>query len=299
MQKKHALIPTFMLVALLIGACAPRSSTMLEATRAESTAEAASFCRLSVNGRWIEDEAGRRVVLHGANLPTLTEMNDSDQKPDARLRDLADAGAKVVRVRVADSEITPTFIPGPVSSFIRQANDLGMLVILSWGDVIRAPVNDGADAAEDWLRLMVDYLKNNPGVWFDPTDGIRDVNSKRQRAIAQRLIDVTRGYNATNPIVINQPNWLSDPDPDTRQPLSGGNIVYGIDVEDMNQYPLDTAPFLFTRWQNSRVAVDELGIGVIAAEYRKDSTSPSNGAALRRFWQDQAAQHPIDLHDCR
>jgi hypothetical protein len=66
----------------------------------------------------------------------------------------------------------------------------------------------------------------------------------------------------------------------------------------MNRYPLDAAPFLFTRWQNSRVAVDELGIGVIAASYDPDSAGPSNGAALRRYWRAQAAANPVDLLNC-
>lgn len=282
-----------------LSACAPRWTGESQSIAAEMTAEAARFCRLRVDGPAIRDEAGRRVVLHGANLPTLTEMNASDYKPDARLRDLAAAGATIARLRVADSEITPTFIPGPVTDFVRQANRLGLLVILAWGDTIQTPLNKRVNDAESWLRLMVDYLKNNPGVWFDPADAIRDASPQRQRAIAQRFIDVARGYNANNIIVINQPDWLTDPDPDIRQLLSGDNIVYGIGIETMNGYPLDAAPFVFTRWQNSRVAVDDLGIGVIAAAYDPDSTSPSNGAALRRYWQQQTARYPLDLRDCR
>lgn len=292
-----------LMVALLaqatLSACAPPRSGQSQSTTPEMTGEAARFCRLRVDGPAIRDEAGRRVVLHGANLPTLTEMNAGDYKPDARLRDLAAAGARVARLRVADSEITPTFIPGPVTEFVRQANRLGLLVILARGDAIQTPPDQRVNDAERWLRLMIDHLKNDPGVWFDPADAIRDASPRRQRAIAQRLIDVARGYNAGNIIVINQPDWLADPDPDTRQLLSGDNIVYGIDIETMNRYPLDAAPFLFTRWQGSRVAVDDLGIGVIAAAYDPGSASPSNGAVLRRYWQRQAARYPLDLRDCR
>ncbi len=159
-------------------------------------------------------------------------------------------------------------------------------------------MNSRTDAAEDWLRLMLDYLKNNPGVWFDPANAIQDVSPKRQRSIAQRLVDVARGYGADNVVVVNQPDWLAGPEPDVSQLLKGDNVVYGIDVEDMNRYPLDAAPFLFTRWQNGRVAADDLGIGVIAAGYDKDSTDPANGAALRRYWRDQAAKYPLDLRAC-
>ncbi len=298
-MSRKLIISLALLAQVTLVACAPRWTNESQSIAAEMTAEAAGFCRLRVDGASIRDEAGRPVVVHGANLPTLTEMNAGDYKPAARLRDLATAGAKVVRLRVADSEITPTFVPGPVTDFVRQANRLGLLVILAWGDTIQTPLNQHVNDAESWLRLMIDYLKNNPGVWFDPADAIRDASPRRQRAIAQRFIDVARGYNADNIIVINQPDWLTDPDPDTRRLLSGGNIVYGIDIETMNRYPLDAAPFMFTRWQHSRVAVDELRIGLIAARYDPDSTSPSNGAVLRRYWQQQAARYPLDLRDCR
>jgi len=288
-----------LLAQVALAGCTPRWTSESQSIAAEMTAEAGRVCRLRVDGATIRDEAGRRVVLHGANLPTLTEMEASPYKPADRLRDLADAGAKIVRLRVADSEITPTFIPGPVTDFVRQANRLGLVVILAWGDTIQAPLNPHVNDAESWLRLMIDYLKNNPGVWFDPADAIRDASSQRQRAIAQRFVDVARGYNASNIILINQPDWLTDPDPNTRQLLSGGNVIYGIDIETMNRYPLDAAPFMFTRWDNSRVATDELGIGVIAAQYDPDSTNPSNGATLRRYWQRQAARYPFDLRDCR
>jgi hypothetical protein len=281
-------------LGLMLSACAP---VPLPEPAVQATAQAGRFCGLAIEGRRILHPSGAPVVLHGANLPSLTEMTAGAYFPEARLRDLAEAGARAVRLPVRDAEITPTFIPGPVAAFVAQANALGLLVILSWDEDIQAPVNSRADAAEEWLRLMVDYLKNNPGVWFDPANAIRDVSPRRQRAIAQRLVDVARGYRADNVLVINQPDWLADPDPAIRRLLNDGRVVYGIDVEDMSRYPLDAAPFLFTRWRNSRVAADDLGIGVIAAAYDPDSTDPSNGAVLRRYWASQAAAYP-DLRDC-
>ncbi|MCS7062204.1 MAG: cellulase family glycosylhydrolase [Anaerolineae bacterium] len=283
---------------LLLSGCTARWANEARSIVPAITSEAAQLCRLDVDGAVIRDQTGRQVVLHGANLPSLSEMSASTYPVAQRLRDLAEAGATVVRLRVDDSEITPTFVPGPLIDFIRQANRLGLVVILSRGDVVQTPVNRRVNDAESWLRLMVDYLKNNPGVWFDPVDAIRDVSPRRQRAIAQRFVDVARGYNAHNIIVVNRPEWFTDNDPELRRPLSGKNVVYGIDIEDMNRYPLGNAPFLLTRWQSSRVAEDELGIGVIAAEYDPHSTNPSNGAVLRRYWQRQAARYPFDLRDC-
>lgn len=153
-----------LLAQVALVACAPHWTSESQSIAAEMTAEAARFCRLRVDGPSIRDEAGQRVVLHGANLPTLTEMEASPCKPANRLRDLADAGAKIVRLRVTDSEITPTFVPGPVTDFVRQANRPGLLVILARGDTIQTPLNQHVNDAESWLRLMIDHLKNNPGV---------------------------------------------------------------------------------------------------------------------------------------
>lgn len=158
-----------LLAQVALVACAPHWTSESQSIAAEMTAEAACFCRLRVDGPSIRDEAGQRVVLHGANLPTLTEMEASPYKPANRLRDLADAGAKIVRLRVTDSEITPTFVPGPVTDFVRQANRLGLLVILARGDAIQTPLNQHVNDAESWLRLMIDHLKTTPACSSTPS----------------------------------------------------------------------------------------------------------------------------------
>lgn len=196
------------------------------------------FCKLHVDGRWVKDAQGNIVILHGANLPTLTDMQASERKPEDRLRQLAAAGARVVRLAVDQREITPTFVPAKVSPFVDQANALGILVILVYRNDTKETVNTQADNAEDWLRLTLTYLLNAPGVWFEPFD--TPIDTPKWQAINQRMVDIVRGFRADNVVVIGNPTWLKDAG--AAASLDGRDIVYS--VESLGGQPLDAAPFV-------------------------------------------------------
>jgi Cellulase (glycosyl hydrolase family 5) len=253
-------------------------------------------CSLRVNGNALNTPNGKHVNLHGANLPTLTEMENSGYHADARLRDLAGANARVVRLTVDLKEVTPTFVPGEVMPFVQQANDLGMIVILAWSATITDPIDDMVDDAEAWVRLEITYLNNNPGVWFDLYSGTQDVTPQRQRSIAQRLVDVARGFRSNNIILVNDPAWLSLADSNANKPLSGGNIVYGLSSLSIVTATLSAnknatrLPFIVTRWGNPSVPISidldrlkPLDIGTIVVSDLVDT--PHIPAYLADFWQ--------------
>jgi hypothetical protein len=205
---------------------------------------------LRVEGRWVKDAGGNTVVLHGATLPTVAEMTASDRSPEERLRALADAGARIVRLPIDDDEITPTFIPATVSPLIDQANALGMLVVLAFRNEAADTVNNQADGAEDFLRLALTYLRKSPGVWLEPF--ATPVDSSKWQEIAQRMVDVARGYRADAILVINNPNWLTDPEVATG--LIGSNIVYA--VPSLDGWPLDAAPFIVSPFDGASADAD-------------------------------------------
>ena len=253
-------------------------------------------CSLKVNGNTIDTPNGRHVTLHGANLPTLTEMASSGYKADARLRDLANSNARVVRLAVDLKEVSPTFVPAEIVPFVQQANDLGMIVILSWSATITDPIDDMVDDAEDWVRLEITYLNNNPGVWFDLYSGTQGVTPLRQRSISQRLVDVARGFRSNNIILVNDPAWLSAADASINKPLSGGNIVYGLSSLNTVSQTLGVnknaarLPFMVTRWGNASapISVDldrlkPLNIGTIVVSDLVDT--PHIPTYLADYWQ--------------
>lgn len=258
---------SYLLLIVLLGACTSRPFVIA----ATPTPEVPQYCKLRVEGRFIKDANGNTVILHGADLPTLREMDSSTRKPEQRLRELADAGARVVRLPVDRSEITPTFVPAVVSPFIDQANALDILVILVYRNDTTETVNAQGDNTEEWLRLALTYLRNAPGVWFQPFD--TPIDTSKWQAVNQRMVDVVRGFRADNVMVIGNPTWLKNASPTSA--LVGANIAYAVDALD--GWPLDAAPFILTNFAGANPkAVQAVQVWSIAS----DATQASKLAEL-------------------
>ncbi|BCX05139.1 MAG: hypothetical protein KatS3mg053_3077 [Candidatus Roseilinea sp.] len=263
--------PVIALAVLSLCACGGRPL----AVAATPTPAVPQYCTLRVEGRWVVDARGNAVILHGASLPTLAEMAHSDHDATQRLHELAAAGARVVRLPVEQSEIAPTFVPAVVSPFVDQANALGMLVILAYRNDLGETARKQAEAAEDWLRLVLTYLRNAPGVWFEPF--ARPIATPKWRAMNQRMVDVARGFRADNVIVVRAPDWLRDA---SDEPLVGDHIVYA--VSSLEDWPLDVAPFVLTDFDGAGIrAVQDARVWSIATE----AVRPADLAALWRASQ--------------
>lgn len=281
-----------LLLTLALAACSyatPAASPQPTASRG------AAFCKLHIEGNSIKNSRGDSIVLHGANLPTLTEMQKQGVSIDTTLENLAADGARVVRLAVSRNELTPSFTPTALIPFVKRANELGMLVILSQNKISEKANNADFDEIDEWLRELLTYFNSYGGVWIDPIQSIENITPLRRRNIAQHFLDITRGLNADNVVVFNEPTWLLESDANINKPLIGANVIYGIDIEDMNRYPLERTAFIFTKWQNSRVATDERAIGMIALNYSR--TAP-NAQAIRSYWQAQNKLHPVNLRGC-
>ncbi len=235
--KSRLVLPACVVLLIALTGCASRPLTV----QATPTPAVAQFCAMRVDGRFVKDESGKILVMHGAQLPTLTEMIESDRKPEQRLREMAAAGAKSVRILVRENEMTPTFVPAILSPFIDQANALGMLVIIGYDNesdfTSNSKINDVAEKAEDWLRLAMTYLLNSPGIWYEPFNA-PPADSPKWPAIAQRMVDVVRGYGAQTVVLISEPAWLKE----GGALLKGGNIAYS--AASLDGYPINDAPFV-------------------------------------------------------
>lgn len=245
-------LPAWMILLLALAGCASRP-LVVEAT---PTPAVAQFCTMQVDGRFVKDDAGKAMILHGAQLPTLADMAASDRKPEQRLKELAAAGAKAVRILVRENEMTPTFVPAILSPFIDQANALGMLVIIAYDNDTdfssNSKINDVAEKAEDWLRLAMTYLLKSPGVWYEPFN-VPPVESPKWVSISQRMVDVVRGYGAQTVMLIGEPVWLKA----GGELLKGGNVAYS--VASLDGYPIDTAPFVLQPYDGSAAPAVQSG----------------------------------------
>jgi hypothetical protein len=220
----------------------------------------------------VKDEAGQVMIVHGAQLPTLADMAASDRKPDQRLKELAAAGAKAVRILVRESEMTPTFVPAILSPFVDQANALGMLVIIAYDNSTdfssNSKINDVAEKAEDWLRLAMTYLLKSPGVWYEPFNA-PPVESPKWVSISQRMVDVVRGYGAQTVMLIGEPVWLKT----GGELLKGGNVAYS--VAALDGYPVDAAPFVLQPYAgNDAPAVQSAQVWTLSPESQAGARSP-------------------------
>ena len=279
--------------ALMLSACSSAPAAPINPNPRAAT-PAGNFCKLSVVGNQIQDEHGKLVVLHGANIPTIAEMAASTQPSLQRLQDLADAGAKIVRLPVDDAELVPTFVPEKLAPLIEQANKLGMVVVVRFRNNTEKPVNAQADDAEEFLRLVLSYpIGYTPGLWFEPFD--KPINHPRNRGATQAMVDVVRGLKSEAIFLITN---IEEDSKDPAKLLRGSNLVYGIyDTEHTINYPTATAPFMLPNWLNSRVPVDDLMVGVIAQSYEKDSPG-LNGEIVRKYWQAQNAKYQNNLLGC-
>lgn len=251
-----------------IGICALAASLVLAACASPSAPAQPStppkFCQTRTEDRWVKNANGNVVIIQGANLPTLSDMENGGPSALDRLNDLAARGATAVRLQISKKEMSQTFIPLKVLPFVHAANQLGLLVILAWNDVIEEVNNPQITDTEEWVRQLIIYLPDEPGVWVDPISEIRSIPLARRRNVAQRYLDLMRGYRLPNVVVINEAFWLLDADPQLNKPLQGGNIVYGLrKLDQPAQWPLDKYPFLITDWDGAAYPA-ESKVGSIA-----------------------------------
>jgi hypothetical protein len=225
--------------AALLAACA----------RPPAPGSANGFCRLSVSGSQVVLASGQPVTLLGASLPSLTEMTRAGEAPIGRIQALASSGARLVSLAIDDDEVTPLYFPDKLAPVLQAAHDAGIIVILSYRIRLKAAdrtaSNNEVEKAEDFLKLAMGYVKGAPAVWFDPLLEINDFTAIRRRNIAQRMVDIVRGYRADNIVLIRQPAWFRESDPGLSAPLQGGNIVYVLGpAESAAGLPAGQVPFL-------------------------------------------------------
>lgn len=272
---RRLLWPAWVVLMVVLSGCAARPLTV----QATPTPAVAQFCTMRVEGGSIKDVAGTALVLHGAQLPTLTEMIESDRKPDQRLDELAAAGAKVVRILVREREMTPTFVPAVLSPFVDRANALGMLVIIAYDNdtdfSTRGKLNDVSEKAEDWLRLAMTYLLQSPGIVYEPFN-VPPAESPKWPAIAQRMVDVVRGFGAQTVVLISEPVWLKD----GGELLKGDNVAYT--VASLEGYPTDDAPFVVQPYDGRDAdAIQSAQAWTLAPE--------ANAGGLSSLWQSSVS----------
>lgn len=251
-------IPSALLAASL-GACARPSGSPI-------TPEPSPLCVMRTDGAVVRGPTGEAIVLHGGSLPSLGELDKAGRPAEEALRALAANGATVVRLLVRDAEVGPTFVPGRIEPFVEAAQRLGMTVVLAWDNNVAEQPKNQTDDAEDWVRIALTYLRNRPGVWFDPFANEVKTDPVRKRIGAQRIVDVVRGLGADNIVLITDAGWLAETDPELGRPLAGGNVVYAAARIDATIQPWIGRVPMFIVGETPSVAAEGLDGSIAGAD---------------------------------
>jgi hypothetical protein len=225
-RNRHATVLCGLLCVVLNSACTGRAP---EAARAPLLKP---FCVMHVDGGAIKGPMGERIVLHGVNLPSISALESAGESAPARIDALAADGAAVIRMAVVEREVTPGFVPDKLLPAVIRANENGVVLILSWQNDPTVKLNAQADAAEDFVRLLVPALRGFDGVWLDPLNVPLDQPEGKRRAVAERMLNVVRGLGDGRIVVINNADWLRSADADLRKPFEHPNVVYGVSAID-------------------------------------------------------------------
>jgi hypothetical protein len=212
------------LAAMLLAGCSAPSSAPVQGELLRPP----PFCDLSVDGAAIRRADGTAVRPIGVNLPSIKTMLATGISPEQRLRQVAQAGGTVVRLPFTDEEVTPQYVPGQVLPFVAEANKLGVIVILSWRNDTEERLNKQGKHAEDFVRLVVPYLRGYKGVWLDPLYALPEAPPGKQRAVAERMLNVVRGMGDNRIVIIGNPVWLLTGDATINRPFDQGNVLYGV-----------------------------------------------------------------------
>ena len=132
------------------------------ATTAPQPQVAGAVCVLHTDGAALRDVRNNPILLRGSNMIALADMEKGGTNWQAKLGDLARAGARVVRLPVREREMSQTFTALKLLPFVRAANAQGIYVIIAFDFAMDTYDNDRFDFVEDWLREQITYFNGNP-----------------------------------------------------------------------------------------------------------------------------------------
>ena len=204
--------------------------------------------RLTVDGRWLTDPAGHRVVLRGVNLPGPvwgTEQAESRGKGYWETLDLAtdaDAGwhSHVLRIPATPQTLANVgveqFAEDYLDEVVSRAAERGVYVLIDYHAIerydtqgiderLRAFWDTIAPRYADQSHVLYE-LFNEP---TEPASGGLDT-WRTWRETAQPWVDLVRDHAPDTPIVVGSPRWSSMTQYATDAPFEDDNVVYSAHI---------------------------------------------------------------------
>jgi aryl-phospho-beta-D-glucosidase BglC (GH1 family) len=253
---------------------------------------------LHVEGKWLRDEAGNNVTLHGVALADLDAIykGDRNQSLATTVFDIIDKGCAdgwhidVFRLTVHPAVNDETGSHGwlhydPNDYFTRildpavaYAIKKGKYVIVDWhyvGADWRQPVVIASTesfwlGSGSWPGIAAKYA-NNPNVLFELFNEPGPGTWASWKTQAAKWIDGIRGRGARNVIIVGGPRWSQVLPQSNADLIRGPNIAYachiypghvGVAIPPWIEFTSRAAPVVMTEWG-----------------FEKDGPPPVNGTA--------------------
>ncbi|WP_226011302.1 cellulase family glycosylhydrolase [Halomicrobium salinisoli] len=259
----------------LTGTAAGAAGALAGCPERGGSASASRPPRLSVEGRWLTDPDGRRVVLRGVNAvdPSWGVENEAQRGKGywdtLRLATDAEAGwhARVLRVPITPGSVQTAGLDTILGDYLDRIVDLaaeqGAYVVVDYHAIGRYDTSDiDTRLRKFWDRVAPRYA-DEPHVIYElfnePTEpagnGLQSWRTWRRHA--EPWIDLVRDHAPDTPIVVGSPRWTSMTKFAAVEPFEDENLLYSAHVypswapdswEETFGAPALDVPVFVTEW---------------------------------------------------
>jgi endoglucanase len=194
---------------------------------------------LHVNGNWLNDPQGNRVVLRG--VAVVTPKDHAARGGIAAVVDRVtepNLYSRVVRVPVHPTDWTgQAYVDQYLKPCVDALTKKGVYVII---DLHYISAYGSLDAkVKDFWSVVAPAFKDYSNVLYEvfnePTNPGGQSGWPTWKAAAQPWVDLIRAAAPKNPILVGSPTWSQDARFAVTDPFKGDNLIYVIHV-----YPIHT-----------------------------------------------------------
>nr|WP_225335714.1 cellulase family glycosylhydrolase [Halomicrobium urmianum] len=230
----------------LAGTAAGAAGALAGCSDRSESASASRPPRLSVEGRWLTDPDGHRVVLRGVNVvdPRWGVRNEDERgkgyRDTLRLATDADAGwhARVLRVPVTPASVRAarlgTLLEDYLDRVVELAAEQGVYVLIDYHAIERYDTSEiDTRLREFWDRVAPRYADEAHVLYElfnEPTEpagnGIESWRAWRETA--QPWVDLIRDRAPETPVLVGSPQWTSMTRFAPEAPFDGEDLLYTV-----------------------------------------------------------------------
>ena len=220
--------------------------------------------KLHVNGKELVNEDGEAVILRGVMAPELNKLDQEKKFRRSFFDEVFDFGGNVIRIPVHPYawEQDEYYLWRYLDPVVQWAVENDFYVILDMhcignigtGDGEQMPSGNVKKFAEDFWTLTANYFRDVPNVLFEIYNEPTLINAKTWADNAAKLVDIIRGADCKQVIIVSSRDYTYDLSYWAEHPLDDSNVMYSAHLfpnrnsaADLSKYA-DKLPVIVTEW---------------------------------------------------